>query len=390
MSLTLPASGADTIDAVELLDGVRKLLPGFAARRSDAEARRDIPASSIAEMRSIGLLRSMQPRRWGGLELDPRLVMDIQNSIAEACPSTAWIYGVLSVQSFLLGRFPEQAQEDVWGADEDAVASSGFQPIGKVTVVEGGYRISGRWPFSSGSTHAKWVLVAGMVPSGEDQKMTLFLVPRSDYEIIDVWQTIGMRATGSNDISIEDAFVPSHRTYAPDSGLMPLRADSGYSDLYRMPWLHLFTSTVSNLGIGAARGALAAFVDVTRTRIGYGGTGRTRENPLVLSAISRTAAMIDRSEVLSRRNLERFMEHVAADTVPTMAEATLYRAQLTGMMRETAEAVDELMLLTGARGIRTDSLITKFWLDVSAARAHFGNDPATAYGLLANELIEGR
>jgi 3-hydroxy-9,10-secoandrosta-1,3,5(10)-triene-9,17-dione monooxygenase len=155
-----------------------------------------------------------------------------------------------------------------------------------------------------------------------------------------------------------------------------------------MPWFHLFTASVANLGIGAARGALRAFTEITRTRIGYGGTGPSRENPLYVHAIARGAAAIDRSELLFKRNLERFIAHIDADTVPTMVEAMLYRSQLTSMMREMASLVDEFMLLTGARGIRTDSLVAKFWLDLSAARAHFGNDPAMAYGLLANELLE--
>lgn len=392
MSVTFPSIADAVPSPDELLERARRLAPGIAARRAEAEEKRDVPAATIDELREGGFLRSMQPKVLGGLELDPRVMFDIQNVFAEACPSTAWVYSVLSVQSFLLGRFPEQAQQDVWGEDPDAVASSGFQPVGKVTVVDGGYRISGRWPFSSGSTHASWVIVAGMVPlpSGEGQEMRLFLVPRSDYGIIDVWQTVGMRATGSNDITVDDAFVPAHRSYAPDPGFLPLHAESGFGDLYRLPWLHLFTGTVANPGIGAARGALNAFVDATRTRIGYGGTGRSRDNPIVLSAIARAAAAIDSAEYVFKRNLTTLVEHVAADTVPTMGEAMLYRSELTTLMRRMAAVVDELMLLSGARGIRTDSLVTKFWLDLSAARAHFGNDPTTANKLLAGELIDGR
>lgn len=384
-------SEVDDVLHASLLAKTRELVPGIAARREQAEQIRDLPLETIDEMRALGLLRSLQPKAYGGLELDPRFVLDLQNVLAAACPSTAWIYGVLSVQAFLIGRFPKEAQDAVWGQDPDALVSSGFQPVGKVAVVDGGYRISGRWPFSSGSTFGSWVLVGGMAPDRADSgssSMRLFLVPRSDYKVIDVWHTIGMRGTGSNDIEIEEAFVPQHCTYEPDAGFLPLHRHSGLDELHRLPWLHLFTNMVANPGIGAARGALEAFVESARIRIGSGGTGRAQDNPIVLNAIARTATLIDESELISRRNLGALIDHVRADTVPSMAEAMLYRSQLTNMMRRLAAAVDDLMLLAGARGIRTDSVLTKTWLDLSAARAHFGNDPTVAQKQLALELID--
>jgi 3-hydroxy-9,10-secoandrosta-1,3,5(10)-triene-9,17-dione monooxygenase len=260
-SLNVVPDAAQSPD--ELMARARALLPAIAARRADADAKRDLPPETVAEIRDAGLFRSFQPKRWGGLELDPRAVLDIQNIFAEVCPSTAWIYGVLSVQAFVLARFEQRAQADVWGPNRDMLMSSSFQPVGKVVPEEGGFRISGRFTFSSGSSHCGWALVGGIVPPGvgrETPEMRLFLLPRSDYVIDDTWHVIGLRGTGSNDIVVDGAFVPAYRTYKPDSGLLPLRAASGLDALYRLPWMHVFTSMIANPGVGVARGAFAAFI----------------------------------------------------------------------------------------------------------------------------------
>jgi 3-hydroxy-9,10-secoandrosta-1,3,5(10)-triene-9,17-dione monooxygenase len=133
-----------------LIARAHALLPAIAARAEEADARRDLPSDTVAEICAAGLFRSFQPRSWGGLELDPRDVLDIQNIFAEVCVSTAWIYGILSVQAFLLARFDQQAQADVWGKNPLALVSSSFQPVAKVSPVEGGFRIAGRFSFSSG------------------------------------------------------------------------------------------------------------------------------------------------------------------------------------------------------------------------------------------------
>jgi 3-hydroxy-9,10-secoandrosta-1,3,5(10)-triene-9,17-dione monooxygenase len=376
-----------------LIARARALLPAIAARREEADSRRDLPPETVAELRAAGLFRAFQPRGWGGLELDPRVVLDIQNIFAEVCVSTAWIYGVLSVQAFLLARFDRQAQADVWGGDPMALVSSSFQPVGTVTPVDGGFRIAGRFPFSSGSSHCDWALVGGVVPPvpGRDKpEMRLFLIPRADYAIHDTWRVIGLKATGSNDLVIEDAFVPGYRTYAPDSGLLPLPASSGLSPLYRLPWLHVFASAVSNLGVGAARGALAAFAEATKSRRS-GVTGvAASDNPLFHSVIARTRAEADAADVIAKRNFGHYVDHVARDAPVSLSDALVYRAQLTSSMRKMALLVDEMMLLLGGRGIHVDAPISRFWLDLSAARAHVGNDPSVTFSQLAGETIAGR
>lgn len=381
----------DRADPQQLLDAARTLVPHIIAARDEANRRADVLPETVAAIQAAGLLRAFQPARWGGLELDPRHLYDLQNVFAEHCLSTAWVFGVLSVQSFMLGRMDPLAQSDVWGDDPDTLVSSSFAPVGRVTPVEGGYRISGRFTFSSGSSHARWAVVGGMVPPDDARpapQMRLFLVPMADYRIDRVWDTFGLRATGSNDLLIEDAFVPAYRTYVPDSGLLPLPATSGLSALYRLPWLYVFASSISSLAIGAARGALAAFTASTRERQGAFGSGASRDNPRFLSIIGRARVEIDTVERQFHANYARLADLVARNEALPMDEALLYRAELTGFMRRLVPLVDEMMLLLGGRGIQRDGPLTQLWLDLSAARAHAGNDPAAVHAQMAGEMLK--
>jgi 3-hydroxy-9,10-secoandrosta-1,3,5(10)-triene-9,17-dione monooxygenase len=224
-----------------LVARARDLQPVLRARAAKANKGRNIPTETIDDFHRADLFKVLRSTRYGGFEGDPRLFFDIQNAIAEACASSAWVYGVLSVQYLVLVTFDEKAQTEVFGKNHETLVSSSYIPTGTVQTVEGGYRLSGRWPFSSGSTHAEWALVGGMVssrqPGGAAEKR-LFLVPRSDYQIAENWDTFGLCATGSNDIVIEDMFVPAYRSVAQSMGLIPL-ADDGTrkSTLHRLPWL---------------------------------------------------------------------------------------------------------------------------------------------------------
>lgn len=382
-----PVSQAPSAET--LLERARALVPQIAACASETAERRDLDPRIVAQLREAGLLRGLQPAEWGGLELDPQIVFDIQNILAEGCVSTAWVQSVLSVQAFMLARFPHDAQRDVWGEDPDMLVCSSFMPAGQVGAVEGGYRLTGRWTFSSGSSHCGWAVLGGLVPPGEGRErpeMRLFLVPRAEYRIDDVWHTFGLRGTGSNDILADDVFVPAYRTLVPDAGMLPLPAASGLSDLYRMPWLYVFTSTISNLSIGAGRGALATFLETARIR--RSGPGEAaRDNPAVRQAAASLSVALDTAALVSRRNLARLCDAAATGAPITLEEALLYRSQLTGMLRQITDLVDELMPMTGARGIRSDAPLCRIWADLCAARQHAGNDPARNLGLYAGELL---
>jgi 3-hydroxy-9,10-secoandrosta-1,3,5(10)-triene-9,17-dione monooxygenase len=370
----------------ELLARAQALAPAIAERRDEADRLRDLPAETMAELNQADLMRLFQPARWGGLEADPRTLFAVQNVLAEACPSTAWVFGVLSVQSLVIGRLDEQLQADVWARDGRALVSSSFAPVGTAAKVEGGFRLSGRWGFSSGSSFAQWAMVGGRIEDDGAPKgppaMNLFLVPRADYAIEDVWNTFGLRGTGSNDLVMNDVFVPAHRHVRLDPGLQnPLRAALPRAPLYRLPWQYVFAGTISNFAIGAGRSVLRDFVEVARARVSpYTGKG-AKDDPAVAQAIGRLAAELETAEAMFDRHIERQFDYVARDEVLPMQEAWLLRTQLSAELRKITALVDDLALLQGAKATHLASRVTRTWLDLAAARAHGGNTPAMAWEL---------
>lgn len=195
-----------------LLQRARVIAAAARDRAAETEAGRVVPAATIEELKQADLLRLMTPRRWGGLGRSFAELCDIVYELAQGCGSTGWVYAVLGGHATTLADYPEDVQQTVWGGDPNTVASSAFMPSGKAEPTPGGYRVSGRFPFSSGSDHAQWAIVGCIKhDAGAPPAPGLFLIPRSDLSTIDDWHTMGLCGTGSRSLVAEDLFVPAER-----------------------------------------------------------------------------------------------------------------------------------------------------------------------------------
>jgi 3-hydroxy-9,10-secoandrosta-1,3,5(10)-triene-9,17-dione monooxygenase len=364
----------------ELALRARALKPTLAGRVPRADELRRVPEETIADFQAAGFFRMLQPARWGGLEADPRTFFDVQMAVASACPSSAWVLGVVAVHSWQLALFPLQAQEDVWGSDRSVLISSSYAPTGKVTRADGGYRISGRWSFSSGCDHCQWVFLGGMVPpeaEGKPPEMRTFLVPRSDYTIDDNWHVMGLKGTGSKDIVIEGALVPEHRTHRLVDGFK--RQSPGNevnpSPLYRLPFGQIFVRSVSSSAIGAAQGALDAFVEVAAKRVAAGDGAKVAEDPATQTVCARAAALIDEATLILERNVDEMMALVRAGKDIGIDRRVRFRYDSSMAVAKSVEAVDLLFTASGGRAIFLGSPLLRYFLDVHAARAHYANNP---------------
>ncbi len=190
----------------EVIEGVRELLPVLRDRAQEAEDGRAVPADSIKALEGTGFFRLLQPATFGGYEADPMTFYTAVRLVASACGSTGWVSSVLGVHPWHLGLFTAQAQQEVWGTDQSTRISSSYAPTGKAVKTDGGHQVSGRWSFSSGCDHASWVFLGQIVTDADNRPTDFrtFLLPRSDYAIDDVWDTVGLRGTGSNDIVVAD------------------------------------------------------------------------------------------------------------------------------------------------------------------------------------------
>jgi 3-hydroxy-9,10-secoandrosta-1,3,5(10)-triene-9,17-dione monooxygenase len=289
------------------------------------------------------------------------------------------VLGVVAVHNWQLALFPSDAQEEVWGKDRATLISSSYAPTGKVARVDGGFRISGRWSFSSGCDHAHWVFLGGLVPpetSGAPEMRT-FLVPRTDYQIDDNWHVAGLKGTGSKDIVVENAFVPEHRTHKLMDGFFRKSPGNAVnpSPLYRLPFGQVFVRSVSTSAIGIAQGALDAYRSVAAKRVAAGDGAKVAEDPTSQVVAARAAALVDEARLTLHRNMNELMEIARTNADLAVERRVRFRYDSANAVAKCVEAVDLLFTASGGRAIFLGSPLLRFFLDVHAARAHYANNP---------------
>ena len=373
-----------TTSPAEIVERARALQPVLRERARRAQQERKIPVETVREMNEAGLFRVLQPKRWGGYEMDPQVFFQVQHALAEACMSTAWIYGVIAVHNWQIALFDLQAQDDVWKDDTSVLIASSYMPVGKVTPVEGGYQFSGRWAFSSGCDHCDWVFLGGIVPPDETSKtpyFRTFLVPRTDFEVVDTWHTFGLQGTGSNDIVVKDAFVPRSRTHSNIDGFLGTNPgpDSHTIPLYKIPFGQLFPRAVSSGAIGALQGAIDSYREIAGKRIGTNSGTRTAEDPHAQMAVARAQSIHDQLNLKLHANFDRLMADARKGEATDINLRVQYRYESAAVPEDCLNAVLELQKMCGGRAIFLDSPLQRFVLDILAGRAHVANNPYT-YG----------
>ncbi len=365
--------------AQAVLDGVRDLLPAIRERADETERLRVVPEASIKELEATGFFRMLQPRRFDGLEADPVDFYTAVRDIAGACGSTGWVSSVLGVHPWQVALFADEAQQAVWGSDTHVRLSSSYAPTGKATIVDGGYLLSGKWSFSSGCDHASWVLLGGLVFNAEGNVVDFktFMVPREQYQIVDVWHTVGLRGTGSNDIVVEETFIPeaftlsmsdTGRCYGPGQ-------EQNSAELYKLPFHSIFTTTICTPIIGMGYGVYAEHVEMQQKRVRAAYLGEKASlDPFAAVRIARAASDIDAAWALTMNNIREEQALVAkGEQIPLGLRLKVRRDQVLGTQR-AIDAVDALFEASGGRALAEGTYLQRAWRDAHAGRVHAAND----------------
>ncbi|MFI6517676.1 3-hydroxy-9,10-secoandrosta-1,3,5(10)-triene-9,17-dione monooxygenase oxygenase subunit [Spirillospora sp. NPDC050679] len=370
----------------QVLEAVRELLPGIAGRAREVDDRGRIPAAAIEELTGAGVFRMLQPARHGGAEGDPAAFYEAVREVSGACGSTGWVVGVLGVHAWHLGLFPDTAQREVWGRGPDVLVASSYAPIGRLTPVEGGFEVSGRWAFSSGCEFASWVLLGGLVVGAEGRPVDFMtvLVPRSDYEIRQVWDATGLRGTASDDIVVERAFVPAHRAVRnyDQARLRAPGRKANTGPLYRLPFGTVFTAAVTASVVGMAAGCHRSYVAAMRDRIRLSlGGGRFVEDQFAQVAVARAASEIDAAVLQTERNVREIHAHaVRNEEIPMELRLRARRDQVRGTER-AIEAIDLLFKTAGGNSLRRGHVLERAWRDAHAGSLHVANDVERALSM---------
>src|SRR3990167_2531995 len=253
-----------------LLEDLKAILPAIAANAAQAEKDRKAPDENIALLKGIGMHRAFQPKHYGGMEISLPQFADCVVALAGACASTAWAFSLLCTHSHQLAMFSKQLQDEIWGDNPDATASSSA-PFGKVEETEGGVIFSGEMGWSSGSDHAEWAIVGCRRLDAEGNQNYCFAVlPRSDYEIRDDWFAAGMKGSGTKTLIIKDVFVPNHRIQQAKDMMEGRSAGFGLypdSKIFYTPYRPYFASGFAAIGLGIAERMLEAYREKTKNRV---------------------------------------------------------------------------------------------------------------------------
>ena len=366
------------VDRDQYLERARALVPTARGRADACEKLRRLPDETRDDFQSGGLWRALQPRAWGGYELDPWTFFEAVMAVGAACPSSGWVLGVLGVHSWQLALFPEQAQRDVWGQDPSAMISSSYAPTGTVEVVDGGFKLTGRWSFSSGCDHCAWVFVGGVAPGeGPVPDFRTFLVPRADYAINDDWHVTGLCGTGSKEIVIDGAFVPEHRTHKIREAFELRSPGQSFNEgpLYRLPFGCVFASVLAAAAIGAGEGALESFRSQTRGRVSTTDRSKAVEDPFIHVRLTDAAADLDAARSSLERDWRELNALAAAGGGIPFAPRVRCRSDAVRAVSRSLAAVDRLFEASGGRAIFLANPMQRYFRDVHAMRAHAMNNP---------------
>jgi 3-hydroxy-9,10-secoandrosta-1,3,5(10)-triene-9,17-dione monooxygenase len=279
----------------------------------------------------------------------------------------------VAVHAFQIALMDERAQQDVWGDVIHTRVSSSYAPMGKVEPVEGGFRFSGRWGWSSGCDHCTWALLGGILPDGTYRT---FLLPRADYGIEDTWYSMGLQGTGSNDIVVEDAFVPDYRTHKQSDGFAGTNpgVDDDSALLYQLPWAQLFIRVVSTPAIGAARDALSIYTELVKGKAS-GDITKLAQDTGTQMRIAAAQNSIEEMTTVLLANFETMLNTLRKGRTISINDRILYRYQASLVIDKSIEVVDSLFSSAGGSSVFQGSEIQQRFLDIHTARAHVANNP---------------
>ena len=356
-----------------LIHAAKALVPTLAERERQTEAQRYVPDETAAAYHAAGLLRVLQPRRFGGHQESFGVFSRIVETLAEGCGASAWVYAVLGEHQWIIASMPEQGQIDVWGDTPLAVASSSLAPRETALPAKGGWRVSGRFPYSSGCRHAQWVLLGLRAEDAAGNRPTRYmLVPMQEVEIIDDWHVLGLRGTGSRSLVVKDAFVPAHRTVLLHDlldGTTPGSLVHPDYNLLRAPRGYLVPFSLPPVAFSLARRALTLVPATLRTRLSRG-TVRLAESEHIQMKLAEASACIELATLIMHSRRDHSVGTVDAGNPVPPHEVARNRRDIAYAAEQLRRGVECLVEASGTRMVYDDDPLQMLLRDVLTIDTH--------------------
>ena len=355
----------------QFVEAARALIPVLRERAPEAERIRRIPDETIEDLRRAGLWRILRPERFGGVETDFGLMIDVAIELGRGCAATSWVYINLVAHNWMLPYWPARAAEEVWGEDAEALIGSTLVfPAGRLTPAEGGYLLTGRWPYASGVDSSDWMMLGaiGQGPADGKPGPRIVVVRASDIEIIDTWHVSGLVGTGSKDVACRDLFLPDHMVLdlAPSQEGYPPETE-GMSDAYRLPLLPLIPHLVAAPMIGTARAAYDDHAAYLRDQVSTFNRSRVAEHVTVQLKLAEAAQMVDIARLLVREDWMEAQALIASGARLALIDRARWRRNGAYAAGCCVRAVDLIHSLCGARANYLDHDLQRQHRDIHAA-----------------------
>lgn len=381
----------------DVLDRVRALVPDIRAEARRTEEAGRVSAEAMARLRETGALVLTKPGRFGGMELGPQALIRLGHELGRACGSTAWCASLANCNAWFGAFWPIEAQQDIWGGDIDALVAGVAVPTGRVERVEGGYRVSGKFPFASNCDNAQWIFLSGSMPAvGDGTAVTTWLmVPRDELEIDHMsWRVSGLQGTGSKTVSRETPlFVPEHRALSYED-VAANRTPGGKDPANRMARFGYSTFGAAALVgpmLGMAQGALDWFVEAmaakARIMLRSGASLSAALSPFVQARIGAASAGLEAAMALLLRDLTAAEAAIDAGRQLDVEQRVGIRRALGFAARQAVLTTNLLAEAAGASAAGLDTPIQRLWRDVNAAGRHVSLDPQAIDAMVGQERL---
>ena len=382
---------AGTPSAAELIARVRELQPLIRENAARGEQDRRVAEESIRALEKAGILKIAQPKRYGGYETSMRTMLDVSAAVGEADGGTSWVVTLLNVCAWMTGTYPQQAQDDVWGADPGALVSGVLAPTSESRKVDGGHVVTGRWFWNSGSWHATWAVLGIPITdsSGETVDQGLALIPRSDLELEETWFVAGMKSTGSNCLIAKDVFVPDHRVISVPPAIEGQYATELTGEaLYQSAFVPILALVLAGPQLGLGRAAL----DIVRGKaprkpISYTFYTAQADSVAFQLQLAEAAMLIDTAQLHAYRAADDIDQAAASGVYPDFLTRARVRADTGWAIDHIVKAINILLSAHGAGSFADSNPLQRIWRDSSVAARHAVVLPVVGYEVYGKALL---
>jgi alkylation response protein AidB-like acyl-CoA dehydrogenase len=360
----------------ELLDAVQRIAPVIKQHADEAERVGRLSPATVEAMRAARLFRMFNPKTLGGLEVSPLTCARVIEAVAALDSAAGWTLTNVLAYAFFCARLPEEGTQEIFSGDPDAIIAGPFHPPLHASPVPGGFHISGRAPLASNCREAAWLAVSAIVMEGDRPSTDAQGIPQTitavlraqDCKILETWSVLGMRGTGSDDISVDSAFAPAARTFPLVPEFEPGAHYRG--PLYRFPAMGTNAAVFPPVTLAIARQAIEEVKAIAQSKTPFIGSSALRQRAAAQAKIAQAEAAVRSGRALLYDTLAAAWEKTLAGERLSLEEKADLLLAMTNAVQSSAKAVELMYNAAGTTGIYTRSPLERHFRDIEVLKQH--------------------